>query len=270
MTIAVEPFKQIYAGNGLSRQWNVPFDLAAVEDLKISIISPGGQETPVTQSYVLDTEQQVLTYPTTESGLDPLASGWQIKLVRQTPISQGIHFDLGSKVDSRVWENGLDKLTCISQELATEVARCVKYETAPSAGQDALTQAQWAAINSGADAAKVTQITTNQTAISGLQSSKLDVSAAASTYATQTALSNGLAEKQNTISDLADIRTGAAKGNTAVQPDDLTTALAAKHKICCNNYYHRFTGSYQFKLFNGFCAVYPKVRGRKFPHATNR
>lgn len=45
-------------------------------------------------------------------------------------------------------------------------------------------------------------------------------------YATNTALSNGLATKQNTISDLATIRSGAALGASAVQPATLTSALA--------------------------------------------
>lgn len=40
-------------------------------------------------------------------------------------------------------------------------------------------------------------------------------------YATNTALTDGLATKQNTISDLATIRSGAEKGATAVQPADL-------------------------------------------------
>lgn len=42
-------------------------------------------------------------------------------------------------------------------------------------------------------------------------------------YATDAELSAGLATKQNTISDLSDIRAGAAKGDTAVQPSDLAT-----------------------------------------------
>ena len=49
-------------------------------------------------------------------------------------------------------------------------------------------------------------------------------------YATTTALSTGLASKQDTISDLATIRSGAAAGATAVQAGDLSTVA--------------FTGSY--------------------------
>lgn len=45
-------------------------------------------------------------------------------------------------------------------------------------------------------------------------------------YATNTALSNGLATKQNTISDLATIRSGATLGASAVQPATLNSALA--------------------------------------------
>lgn len=44
-----------------------------------------------------------------------------------------------------------------------------------------------------------------------------------SVYATDTELTDGLATKQDTISDLATIRSGAAEGATAVQPGDLAT-----------------------------------------------
>ena len=44
-----------------------------------------------------------------------------------------------------------------------------------------------------------------------------------SVYATESELTAGLATKQDTISDLSDIRSGAALGETAVQPSDLAT-----------------------------------------------
>lgn len=46
-----------------------------------------------------------------------------------------------------------------------------------------------------------------------------------SVYATTSDLTSGLATKQDTISDIADIRAGAALGATAVQPSDLSSAL---------------------------------------------
>lgn len=54
------------------------------------------------------------------------------------------------------------------------------------------------------------------------------ISAADAKFATQTALTTELAEKQDVISDLATIRSGAALGTTAVQPADLATAISTK------------------------------------------
>jgi len=48
-----------------------------------------------------------------------------------------------------------------------------------------------------------------------------------SVYATDSELTAGLATKQDTISDLSDIRSGAAKGDTAVQPGDLATVATS-------------------------------------------
>lgn len=53
------------------------------------------------------------------------------------------------------------------------------------------------------------------------------MSAADAKFATQTALSTGLSGKQDTISDLATIRSGASAGATAVQPSDLATVATS-------------------------------------------
>ena len=50
-------------------------------------------------------------------------------------------------------------------------------------------------------------------------------------YATDQELTTGLATKQDVISDLATIRSGAAAGATAVQPADLTAGLATKQDV---------------------------------------
>lgn len=44
-------------------------------------------------------------------------------------------------------------------------------------------------------------------------------------------VNDALAAKQDTISDLSEIRSGAAAGSTAVQPADMSTALAAKQDV---------------------------------------
>ena len=50
-------------------------------------------------------------------------------------------------------------------------------------------------------------------------------------YATHSEVTYGLAQKQDTISDLATIRSGAAAGATAVQPSEMNTALAGKQDV---------------------------------------
>lgn len=50
-------------------------------------------------------------------------------------------------------------------------------------------------------------------------------------YATHSEVTYGLAQKQDTISDLTTIRSGAAAGATAVQPSEMTSALAGKQDV---------------------------------------
>ena len=66
------------------------------------------------------------------------------------------------------------------------------------------TASQWASINSGATQTNISQITTNKNDIVDLQNNKQDV-----------------------ISDLDTIRSGAGKGATAVQPSDLSTVATS-------------------------------------------
>lgn len=122
--------------------------------------------------------------------------------------------------------------------LISEFENDVPYATTEQlAGkQDNLTTAQLAAVNSGVTAEDVAQITQNETAIGLLiegKAEKDDVYAKTETYSKTEAdnllagkadaddMTAALATKQDTISDIATIRSGAAAGATAVQPDDL-------------------------------------------------
>lgn len=123
------------------------------------------------------------------------------------------------------------------------------------------TSDQWASINSMATASKISQIATNTSDISALQSRKQDnITGAATTItssnltANRALLSNSsgkvgvssvtatelgylsgatgaiqtqLNGKQATISDLETIRSGAEKGSTAVQPNQLSTVATS-------------------------------------------
>ncbi len=214
MTISRQLTKRIYSGNGTSREWAVDFPLMSLTDLNIIVTSPAGVETTVTTGYEWDEENQVITYPTVDSELDVLGEGWTITLVRQTPLTQEMDLLRQGDFDAEALEQGYDKLTLISQELNEKLNRCLKYPVSSSVQEPVLSSSQIAAINSGATSTNVAQVATNTNQIAALQLSKLDKSEASQTYATQTALTDGLATKQPV-------------GNYATV-NDLTTGLAAK------------------------------------------
>ena len=68
--------------------------------------------------------------------------------------------------------------------------------------------------------------TYSKTEVNGLLADKADADIIGSGFDTTNTVAAALAGKQATISDLSDIRSGAAAGATAVQPGTLTTTLA--------------------------------------------
>ena len=98
-----------------------------------------------------------------------------------------------------------------------------------AAGAEVNQQSDWLEADSSSDAfiknkptIPAAQINSDWNAVSGVSQilNKPDLSA----YATDTELSDGLATKQNVISDLDTIRAGAAAGATAAQPADLPSS----------------------------------------------
>lgn len=236
MTVSTQLTKRIYSGNGLTRNWEVDFPVSSWQDIHVFITSPQGTQTEVSSNYEFDETSHLLTYPTVASGLDPLATGWSITLVRCTPLTQEIDLLRQGELDAEVLEQGYDKLTRLVQELAEQVTRCMKYPVSTQSltqAQTELTSSQVAALNSGITRSQVAQIgspenvdiaqiETNKDNITALQTA-LATKQDAGDYATNTSLSSGLATKQDSISDLSTIRSGAAAGATAVQPGDLTS-----------------------------------------------
>ena len=188
MTVSMQLTKRIYAGNGLTRQWEIDFPLYSTDDLQVFITSPQGVQTQVTTGFEFNTAGDVLTYPTEQSGQEPLASGWSITLVRHTPPTQQIDLLRQGELDAEVLEQGYDKLTLISQELSERIDRCIKYpvSTQPSdldtetffndvmsAKQAALTASSQAATSAtAASASAASAASTAQQAITDITTAK--------------------------------------------------------------------------------------------------
>ena len=220
MTVSMQLTKRIYAGNGLTRVWEVDFPLTDAQDLQVYLTSPAGYETKINADYELNAAMDTLTYPTVASGKDPLATGWKITLVRQTPSTQEIDLLRQGELDAEVLEQGYDKLTLITQELAEKVDRCIKYpvSTQPenletdtflanilAAKQDAVTASSQAA--SAAQTAQQSAASATQTA----QTASSDIA-----QAKQTALNDLTAQAQTIQADLSQsVSTGQAAAQSA-------------------------------------------------------
>lgn len=240
MTISRQLTKRIYSGNGLAREWSVDFPVVSSQDIRLFITSPQGVQREVKSNYEFDETSHILTYPTLDSELEPLATGWLITLVRCTPLTQEIDLLRQGELDAEVLEQGYDKLTCMLQELSEQVARCIKYPISTQSlteTQTELTAAQVDALNSGVTREQlagmgsplnvdIAQIETNKDNIAALQTA-LSGKQESGDYATNSALTTGLAAKQDVISDLTAIRSGAAAGATALQPGALSTVATS-------------------------------------------
>lgn len=182
MTVSMQVSKRIYAGNGVTRQWDVDFPLASPQDVRVYITSPAGAETELSADFELNAAGTELVYPTLSSGKPPLAAGWSLTLERHTPLTQEIDLLRQGELDAEVLESGYDKLTLLVQELNEKVSRSIKYPVSTTVAdletdgflrnilsikQDAL-NASSAAVSS-AQQAQASASTAQQTAQSALE-----------------------------------------------------------------------------------------------------
>ena len=125
MSVTNTKAKSVYNANGTTTEWNLGFTYDdTVSNVHIYIVDANDNEAEVTSNYSI--AEGVLTYPTTASGLDPLAEGNKLVIVRDTPRTQDIELTSNGKLDGKVLEGGYDKLTLQVQELTEQVNRAVK------------------------------------------------------------------------------------------------------------------------------------------------
>ena len=126
MSIINTKAKSVYNANGTTTEWNLGFTYDdTVSNVHIYIVDANDNETEVTSNYSI--ADGVLTYPTTASGLEPLAEGNKLVIVRDTPRTQDIELTSNGKLDGKVLEGGYDKLTLQVQELTEQVNRAIKF-----------------------------------------------------------------------------------------------------------------------------------------------
>lgn len=110
--ITGQTVKNTYQGDGVNREFTITFEFTDSSQVKFKV---NGEE--VTTNYALNSVSKTLTYPTVASELDPLTSADEIEIYRDTEITQDIEFNNGGPLNADMIEDGLDKLTMISQEI---------------------------------------------------------------------------------------------------------------------------------------------------------
>lgn len=127
MTVANTTTKLQYKGNGENRTFGITFPLADGSHLRLFLTTPQGVESEITKNFAFSDTLDSITYPTLESGMEPLADGYTLTLLRQTPPTQELDLQSGHALDAEELERGFDKLTCLVQEAQEQMARAICY-----------------------------------------------------------------------------------------------------------------------------------------------
>ena len=124
MTISSSVSKATLNGDGVQTEFSFAFKVWKAGDLEVSITSPDGVNTVVTDWTVeLAGSGGTVTYPTVG---DPLPLGWMITIRRLMDFLQDVDLVSGTRFDPEVIETALDIATAERQQLLEEISRAVK------------------------------------------------------------------------------------------------------------------------------------------------
>ncbi len=134
MTVPVHAVKKTISCDGETRVWQFDYPLLAGETITVWVKPPQGSVYQVTDHIEINTQSSqsytLVTYPSLSSGLSPLAAGYQITLLRVTPLQQNITF--GTHVLPETLTQAFDKTVLQLQNLDEKISRCVQYVPDPS------------------------------------------------------------------------------------------------------------------------------------------
>ena len=127
MTLSYSQAKVLYAGNGQTTKWDIPFAFLNTADLQITKINANGESEVLQNDFNIDLQEHAVFYPMPGSQTPPLAQGEKLLICRHTPLTQQTDFQAQQSFDPSVLEEGYDKAMMIAQEQAEVLARAVKF-----------------------------------------------------------------------------------------------------------------------------------------------
>jgi hypothetical protein len=125
VTVAAQNSKVIYAGDGVSTSFAIPFafaDQALGSDVWAYTVDPTGVVAKLANGYTVNVNAKTVTYPNAGS---PLAVGWQFILLRVEPLSQLLALTDTGPVSMTTIMKAFDLLVMIGQQLQEQLNRCV-------------------------------------------------------------------------------------------------------------------------------------------------
>ena len=141
--IATTMTKAVYLGNGVTREFPIPFAYADKKDVKVRLYDIAlNQETEVLTGFWINEEEHVVVYPGHAPGQGAplpeqppvLTEGFKLIVCRETPVQQLT--SLGSKYPLPVLEAMIDRNTMIAQEAKEQFSRCVMLDMGAGTGLD--------------------------------------------------------------------------------------------------------------------------------------
>lgn len=113
-----------YAGNGVTTNWVIDFPVNGVDESEINgYLVEDGISTLITTNFDVDLQALTYTYPTVASGLDPIATGVGIIIVRDLDLLQETDLRNQGPLPAETLEAALDRITMITQQLQEQINR---------------------------------------------------------------------------------------------------------------------------------------------------
>ena len=147
--ISNERVKHIFAGNGASKKFQIPFDFFQNEagefdknnQIAVIKVSTTGTETVLTE----DTDYEVETWGPSDSGSSGYsgyvilntapAVGEKLVIMRDVPLVQQLDLEAGKEIGPVELEAALDKIVMTLQQLHEKLGRAICYRPSTSDGQ---------------------------------------------------------------------------------------------------------------------------------------
>lgn len=242
MSVSTTANKQVYNGNGTTTVWPFSFPIIETSDIQVFTTDPSGSTTLLTSGFTVDPVAETVTYPSSGS---PLASGWQITLLRVVPMTQNVTLKNQGAFSADVLESMFDQITMEVQQNSEALSRAVKYPVNQSPS-DSTTSAFLSSIEASQAAAASSQTAAAGSATAASSSATAAASSATASAASATSAANSATSIQGetstptaggtTVLTSASTYTQILTGTQtqAVNLPDATTLAAARPFRFCN------------------------------------